>query len=123
MDETNPEKVSNTEKLAGMIIKILKIIGIIAIIYLVLMIIGLVLFMIFPEEHSSTNVETISATMDCVIEGKDYTISIGEGNYFDCPNCSKDMEIYLKDITDWANIDHSVENIKKYFEDNGGSCQ
>ena len=33
------------------------------------------------------------------------------------------MEIYLKDITDWANIDHSVENIEKYFEDNGGSCQ
>ena len=116
-------KVSNTEKLAGMIIKILKIIGVIAIIYFVLMIIGLVLFMVFPEEHSSTNVQTISATMDCVIEGKDYTISIGEGNYFDCPNCSKEMSHDLKDITDWANIDHSVENINKYFEDNGGSCE
>lgn len=116
-------KVSNTEKLAGMIIKILKVIGIMAIIYLVLMIIGIVLFMAFPEEHSNADVKTISATLDCSLEGKDYTISIGEGNYFDCPNCSKEMNVYLKDITDWANIDHSVENINKYFEDNGGSCE
>ena len=116
-------KVSNTEKLAGMIIKILKVIGIMAIIYLVLMIIGIVLFMAFPEEHSNADVKTISATLDCSLEGKDYTISIGEGNYFDCPNCSKEMNVYLKDITDWANIDHSIENINKYFEDNGGTCE
>ena len=114
---------SNTEKLAGMIIKILKVIGIMAIIYLVLMIIGIVLFMAFPEEHSNVDVKTISATLDCSLEGKDYTISIGEGNYFDCPNCSKEMNVYLKDITDWANIDHSIENINKYFEDNGGTCE
>ena len=106
-----------------MIIKILKVIGIMAIIYLVLMIIGIVLFMAFPEEHSNADVKTISATLDCSLEGKDYTISIGEGNYFDCPNCSKEMNVYLKDITDWANIDHSVENINKYFEDNGGACE
>ena len=33
------------------------------------------------------------------------------------------MNVYLKDITDWANIDHSIENIEKYFKDNGGTCE
>ena len=50
-------------------------------------------------------------------------ITIGEDNYFECMECNKDMRIYLKDITDYANIEHSVENIEKYFEDNGGSCK
>ena len=31
--------------------------------------------------------------------------------------------IYLRDITDWANIDHSVENIENYFSENGGTCR
>ena len=35
------------------------------------------------------------------------------------PECNKEMNVYLKDITDWANIDHSIENIEKYFKDNG----
>ena len=78
-------KVSNTEKLAGIII--------------------------------------ISADLNCSIGDNNYLITIGEDNYFECMECNKDMEIYLKDITDYANIEHSIENIEKYFEDNGGSCK
>lgn len=33
------------------------------------------------------------------------------------------MQVYLRDITDWSNIDTSAKNIEKYFEDNGGSCE
>ena len=97
-------KVSNTEKLAGIIIKILKVIGILSIIYVILFVIALILFTAFPNEQN-------------------YLITIGEDNYFECMECNKDMMIYLKDITDYANIEHSVENIEKYFEDNGGSCK
>ena len=115
-------KVSNTEKLAGIIIKILKVIGILSIIYVILFVIALILFTVFPNEQRTTT-EIISADLNCSIGDNNYLITIGEDNYFECMECNKDMEIYLKDITDYANIEHSVENIEKYFEDNGGSCK
>ena len=43
-------KVSNTEKLAGIIIKILKVIGVLAILYLVLFIIAIIVFRVVPTE-------------------------------------------------------------------------
>ena len=125
-------KVSNTEKLAGIIIKILKVIGILSIIYVILFVIALILFTAFPNEQRTTT-EIISADLNCSIGDNNYLITIGEDNYFECTigednyfeckECNEDMRIYLKDITDYANIEHSVENIEKYFEDNGGSCE
>ena len=117
------EKVSNTEKLAGIIIKILKVFGILIILYVVLMFVALIAFMTFRKESTdSVDNNAISATLNCSIKDQDYTITIGDGEYFNCPECSSDMQIYLKDITDWANIDHSVENIENYFSENGGTC-
>ncbi len=118
------EKVSNTEKLAGIIIKILKVFGILIIIYILLMVIGIITFTFFRKESSeSVSNKAASATLNCSIEDNNYTITIGDDNYFDCSECNEDMQIYLKDITDWANIDHSVENIKTYFRENGGNCE
>lgn len=118
------EKVSNTEKLAGIIIKILKVFGILIIIYILLLVIGIITFTFFRKESSeSVSNKATSATLNCSIEDNNYTVTIGDDNYFDCPECNEDMQIYLKDITDWANIDHSVENIKTYFRENGGNCE
>ena len=118
------EKVSNTEKLAGIIIKILKVFGILIILYVILMIIGIIAFMAFRRESTdSVNNSATSATLNCSIEGQDYTITIGDDTYFNCSECSDEMGIYLRDITDWANIDNSVENIKNYFTENGGICK
>ena len=114
------EKVSNTEKLAGIIIKILKVFGILIILYVVLMFVALIAFMAFRKESTdSVNNSATSATLNCSIKDQDYTITIGDDTYFNCPECSDEMEIYLRDITDWANIDHSVENIENYFSENG----
>lgn len=33
------------------------------------------------------------------------------------------MNGYLKDIIDWANINHNIENIKKYFKEKVGTCE
>lgn len=118
------EKVSNTEKLAGIIIKILKVFGILIIIYILLMVIGIITFTVFRKESSeSVSNKATSETLNCSIEDNNYTITIGDDNYFDCSECNEDMQIYLQDITDWANIDHSVENIKIYFRENGGNCE
>ena len=118
------EKLSNTEKLAGIIIKILKVFGILIILYVVLMFVALIAFMAFRKESTdSVNNSATSATLNCSIKDQDYTITIGDDTYFNCPECSDEMEIYLRDITDWANIDHSVENIENYFSENGGTCR
>jgi hypothetical protein len=117
------EKVSNTERLAGIIIKILKVFAVLGIIYVILIILGIILFKVFPNENVTTVNEIKSATLNCSIKDNNYTITIGDDNYFDCPECNKEMNVYLKDITDWANIDHSIENIEKYFKDNGGTCE
>ena len=118
------EKVSNTEKLAGIIIKILKVFGILIILYVILMFVALIAFMAFSKESTdSVNNSATSATLNCSIKDQDYTITIGDDTYFNCPECSDEMEIYLRDITDWANIDHSVENIENYFSENGGTCR
>lgn len=118
------EKVSNIEKLAGIIIKILKVFGILIILYVILMFVALIAFMAFRKESTdSVNNSATSATLNCSIKDQDYTITIGDDTYFNCPECSDEMEIYLRDITDWANIDHSVENIENYFSENGGTCR
>ena len=118
------EKVSNTEKLAGIIIKILKVFGILIILYIVLMFIGVIAFTIIRKE-SNTQIknEAINATLNCSIEDENYAITIGEDAYFNCPECNSDMQNNLRDIIDWSNIDDSVENINAYFSENGGACK
>lgn len=114
------EKTSNTEKLAGIIIKILKVMGILFLAWIILMIILFCLFTFVKHERETSPVKT--ETLGCSIGENDYLITIGSDSYFNCSNCDKSMKVYLRDITDWANIDHSIENINKYFNDNGGTC-
>ena len=116
------EKVSNTEKLAGMVIKILKIIGFLFIGWIVLCVIAFICFTAFRREPISESVIK-SATISCSIENNDYLISIGSDSYFNCSNCNEQMQVYLMDITDWANIEHSLKNIRTYFSENGGTCK
>ena len=85
------------------------------------MIVMFILFTFYKKEPS--NSFTKSITLSCSIKNNDYLITIGSDSYFNCSNCDKQIQIYLKNITDWANIEHSEENIKKYFSDNGGTCQ
>ena len=114
------EKVSNVEKLAGLIYTILKVLAIVFIGSIILGVIATILFATIRKEHSTS--EITSATLNCMIENNRYVVSIGSDKYFDCKNCNKQMEIYLRDITDWANIEHGITNIRKYFSDNGGVC-
>lgn len=114
------EKTSNTEKLAGMIITIIKVIGFLVLGFIVFMIVICTLFMVIRKERSTT--ENKLVTLNCSIEDKNYEITIGDGNYYVCDNCTKEMNVFIKDITDWANLEHSVQNINKYFAENGGIC-
>ena len=112
------EKVSNTEKLAGLVLKVLKWLGIIFIIFLVIDVVALILFSIsgnFVEYHGASTI--------CKIEDKEYEIEFGTDQKFSCKNCSNEMKEEIKKIVDFNDIDSSMVKIEKYFESNNGTCE
>lgn len=115
------EKVSNTEKLAGMIIKILKVAGIVFIIYVVLIVIAIISFR-FIGSSKASNIEQVE--MECSINENDYIISIGSDGYFNCSNCPKQMQKEIKQsYTDFSNISKTSDNINNYFKSQNGFCE
>lgn len=88
------------------------------------MVIDIIVFLLFTLVRSEPKSSLVNeATLSCSIGSNDYLITIGSDSYFNCSNCDKKMQVYLRDITDWANLEHSVENIEKYFKENGGKCE
>lgn len=117
------KKVSNTEQLAGMIIKILKGIGIVIAVYIVFMVIAVIGLEIYTFViKDNQNVES-SATTICSIDNKKYQIAFGTDNYFKCDKCSDKMNNDIKVLVDFNNINESLSNIENYFKDNNGTCE
>lgn len=115
------EKVSNTEKLAGIIIKILKVAGIVFIIYVVLIVIAIISFQ-FIGSSKASNIEQVE--MECSINENDYIISIGSDGYFNCSNCHKQMQKEIKQsYIDFSNISKTSDNINNYFKSQNGFCE
>lgn len=115
------EKVSNTEKLAGIIIKILKVAGIVFIIYVVLIVIAIISFQ-FIGSSKASNIEQVE--MECSINENDYIISIGSNGYFNCSNCPKQMQKEIKQsYIDFSNISKTSDNINNYFKSQNGFCE
>lgn len=115
------ERVSNTEKLAGLIIKIIKFIGIALCIFFVIDIVALILFTTFRKEPTIEHAET--ATISCTLAGNDYLISVGSDGYSNCSNCSNTIQKDINDILDYGDIDSSMNNIKDYFRKHDGDCE
>lgn len=116
------EKVSNTEQLAGIIIKILKFIGIF---FVVLLIIELFAFLIFASFHKSVSVKhTESIEMVCTIKENKYLITVGSDGYFNCSNCEERLQGKLKDTyIDFGDLEKTAKNISDYFQKNAGFCE
>lgn len=115
------EKTSNTEKLAGIIIKILKVIGILFVIFIVINLVLIVIFNISRKSIIVSNVDSVK--MNCSIDNNDYLIEVGSDGYFNCSNCSKKMQLEIKDnYIDFSDINKTTKNIEKYFNINNGIC-
>lgn len=116
------EKVSNTEKLAGLIIKILKGFAIVFLTFILLDIIALLFFTFYRKEVKESYVSNI--TLECQVEEEDYLISVGNDGYFNCSNCDKQIhkDLYDKYI-DFGDLEASEENIKNYFKNHNGICE
>lgn len=115
------EKISNTEKLSGLVLKILKIIGLLFIIFLIVDVISLIVF-IALKDVETLKVEEIE--MSCSLNNNDYIINVGSDEYFNCSNCPKELQKELKNnCIDFRNIKQTKENINLYFKNNNGICE
>lgn len=117
------DKISNTEKLAGLILKILKIIGVLFLVLLVIDVISLILFTAV-KNNVTTQQQSEEIEISCQINDEDYLINVGSDGYFNCSNCSKKIQKDLKDqYLDFGNLNQTINNIEDYFLNNNGSCE
>ena len=109
------EKVSNVERLAGIIIKILKIIGVLIIIYLIFLIVGIFVFTAFRGKTSEEVTGSITCTLNNETETyqatqKDNTLEVSEN--------TREMI----DVNSYSNSDDILNAIIAYYEKNNGTC-
>lgn len=119
------EKVSNTEKLAGLVLKILKWLGIAFIIFLIIDVVSLILFTCIRSNNGVVDGNIVQKVeFQCSIGDNDYIITVGSDGYFNCSNCSKELQKELKDnYVDFGNIEKTSNNVIEYFENNNGICK
>ena len=117
------EKISNTEKLAGIIIKILKFLGIGFIVLLVIDIIAFIVFASFRSYNTKSSI-TSNIKLECSIDKNDYLISVGSDGYFNCSNCSIEIQKELEEnYIDYGDLKQTNKNIIEYFKNNNGICK
>lgn len=115
-------KVSNTEKLAGIIIKILKVIGILFVVFLVIDVIAFIMFIVIKKDPIIEHTESVE--LSCSLNNNSYIIEVGSDGYFNCSNCSKELQKKLKDnYIDFGDISKTEKSISDYFEINNGICE
>ena len=110
------EKVSNTEKLAGLIIKIIKIWGIIILACLIIAVVGIILFGNVREEGSvefENNVEKVTFTE--VVGEETYIITIASDGYFEGIGMSDEIKEDLMELIVVGDLPTSEDNITDYF--------
>lgn len=121
VDDILIEKFSNTEKLSGIIIKILKGIGIILLVFVVIDIISLILFSVVRKGSFESLTEEM--TINCSIDDSDYLITVGSDTYFNCSNCTKDIQNDINDLIDYSDVNKTMKDIEIYFNSNNGFCE
>ena len=110
------KKVSNTEKLAGLIIKAIKIWGIIILACLIVAIVGIVLFGFVRGEGSvefENNVEKVTFTE--VVGEETYIITISSDGYFEGIGMSDEIKEELMELIVVGDLPTSEDNITDYF--------
>ena len=115
------EKVNNTEKLAGLIIKILKVMGILFIVGFV----TIILLSVFFGSRQSSKTEKTEQTvqLSCVLNNEKYEYLIEydqNDNIIDASGSEYIINIVKDKEFNKAKI--LVKYIETYFKDNGGKC-
>ena len=115
------KKVSNTEKLAGIIINILKVFGILIALWIFLVILACTIFVVKKNRDDETLIEK---SITCTIHGEEYSYSF---RFYEQTGEIKEAggDGYLANITDIENYDDAykaIDKIDAYVKNNGGTC-
>ena len=115
------EKTSNTEKLAGLILKLIKFIIIFIIVLPILLI---TLRIIFKNINENNSGRLMNVSINCDLHDESYSY---EFNYYETTGRIKEAggDGYLANITDIGKYDdayQALDVIDAYVKNNGGTC-
>lgn len=117
------EKISNTEKLAGMIIKILKVAGIVFLTMIVIELAVLVGAIFFFSPAVVEEKKDNKFGLNCVVDENRYVIEVAHNGIFNCHNCDKDLYDKLEKLMDFDNYEDTKNNIMEYFDEEDIQCE
>ena len=115
------EKTSNTEKLAGLILKLIKFMIVFIVVLPILLI---TLRVIFKNIHESNSGRLMNVSITCELHDKKYGY---EFNYYETTGEIKEAggDGYLSNVTDvdkYSNAYQALDVIDAYVKNNGGTC-
>ena len=115
------EKVSNTEKLAGITIKILKVFGIMLIVYITLIFLFVIIFMV---DMPRNDYDIVGRTkISCNLDNEKYEYEAEYNKNYQVINSGGDAYIMNHtDIESYEDVNKIVAHIEDYFKDHGGKC-
>lgn len=115
------EKVSNTEKLAGITIKILKVFGIMLIVFITLIFLFVIIFMVDMPRNDYDIVGTTKVS--CNLDNEKYVYEAEYNKNYQVINSGGDAYIMNHtDIESYEDVNKIVAHIEDYFNDHGGKC-
>lgn len=116
------EKVSNTERLAGIIIKILKVSGILLILFIVLMLTLLIIFNF--KRFNNDRVIVGKASVSCKLNSEEYLYEVEYNKNYQVINAEVDAFIPNHiDVEKYEDINQIIAHIEDYFSEHNGSCE
>ena len=115
------EKVSNTEKLAGITIKILKVFGTMLIVFITLIFLFVIIFMV---DMPRNDYDIVGRTkVSCNLDNEEYVYEAEYNKNYQVINSGGDAYIMNHtDIESYEDVNKIVAHIEDYFNDHGGKC-
>ena len=115
------EKVSNTEKLAGITIKILKVLGVMIIVFITLILLFVIIFMV---DNPRKDYDIVGRTkISCNLDNEEYVYEAEYNKNYQVINSGGDAYIMNHtDIESYEDVNKIVAHIEDYFKDHGGKC-
>ena len=113
-------KVNSTEKLSKLILTFLKCGAVVLVIFVIFIIVSLIRL---TSSMKKSSAEFNSINYYCKIGETNYEIEFDSNKYFNCKNCSNEMNNEIKNLIDFNNINDSVDKVNNYFNSHNGSCE
>ena len=115
------ENISNTEKLAGITIKILKVFGIMLIVFITLILLFVIIFMVDMPRNDYDIVRRTK--ISCNLDNEEYVYEAEYNKNYQVINSGGDAYIMNHtDIESYEDVNKIVAHIEDYFKDHGGKC-